>query len=159
MNQIFRKIRNPLQNRPGLGVFQRQKVCVQRLAPEAGQCSLALGAEMAGLGFEMRAIDAVAQQGMADMGEMHPDLMGAPGLELAGQQCGDGLAVAPLKGFLNFPVGDRLTAALLKPTALRCSALDIQRRCSIHHSRADLEGLRGSRHRVAAITIWYDTIF
>ena len=58
---------------------------MQRLAPEGGQGGLAFGAETAGLGLEVRAIDAVAQQGMADMGEMHPDLMGAPGLELAGQ--------------------------------------------------------------------------
>jgi hypothetical protein len=30
---------------------------------------------------------------------------------------------------------------LLKPVALRCSALDIQRRCSIHQIDSDLEGI------------------
>ena len=34
--QIVGQIRNPLENRPGLGVFQRQEVCVQRLASEGG---------------------------------------------------------------------------------------------------------------------------
>ena len=48
----------------------------------------------------------------------------------------------------------RQAAALLKPVALRCSALDIQRRCSIHHSDRHLEASRGSRSRVADITYW-----
>ena len=52
------------------------------------------GAEVAGLGLEVRTIDRVAHQGVADMGEMHPDLMGAAGLELAGKQRGHRLAVA-----------------------------------------------------------------
>jgi hypothetical protein len=82
------------------------------LAAEAGQRGLAFGPEMAGLGLEMRAIDAVAQQGMADMGQVHPDLMGAPGLELAGELRRDRLAVAADEGFLNLPVGDGLAAAL-----------------------------------------------
>src|SRR5258708_6324260 len=67
---------------------------------------------MAGLGFEMWAIDAIAQQRMADISEVHPDLMGAPGLELAGQQRRDRLAVAPVEGFLDLPMGDRLAATL-----------------------------------------------
>src|SRR3982074_3979609 len=67
---------------------------------------------MAGLGFEMRAIDAVAQQRMADMGEVPPDLMGAAGLELAGEQRRDWFAVAPVKELLDLPVGDRLAAGV-----------------------------------------------
>ena len=55
------------------------------MAPEGRQGGLAAGAETAGLGLEVRAIDAVAKQGMADMGEVDPDLMGASGLELAGE--------------------------------------------------------------------------
>src|SRR5258707_12104242 len=65
---------------------------------------------MAGLGLEVRAIDGIAQQGMADMGQMHPDLVGAAGLELTGQQRRDRLAVAPVEGFLDFPVGNPLPA-------------------------------------------------
>src|SRR4030081_1623112 len=67
---------------------------------------------MAGLGFEMRAIDAVAQQRMTDMGEVHPDLMGAAGLKLAGEQRRHRFAVAPVKELLDFPVGDRLAAGV-----------------------------------------------
>src|SRR5258708_28288047 len=83
---------------------------------------------MAGRGLEMRAIDAVAQQGMADMGEMHPDLMGAAGLELAGQQCCDRLAVAPIEGFLNFPMGNGLAAALAHPHFLPGVGMPVDRR-------------------------------
>ena len=78
---------------------------MQRLASEGGQGGLAPGTEVAGLGFEMRAIDAIAHQRMADMGQMHPDLMGASGLQLAGQQGGDRLAVAPVEGSPRFPNG------------------------------------------------------
>src|SRR5439155_4039186 len=89
-----------------------QEICVQRLTPEGGERRLASGAEMAGLGFEMRAIDRIAHQGMADMGQMHPDLVGAPGLELTGQERRDRLAVAPVEGFLDLPVGNRLAAGI-----------------------------------------------
>lgn len=73
-----------MQNLPGLGVFQYQQVCMQRLPVEGGEGGLTFRAQMTGFGFEMRAIDAVAHQGMADMGKMDPDLVGAAGLELAG---------------------------------------------------------------------------
>ena len=73
---------------------------MQRLAPEGGERRLAPGTEMAGLGFEMRTIEGIAHQGVADVGKMHPDLMGAPGLELTGQQRGDGFAVAAVERLL-----------------------------------------------------------
>ena len=47
----------------------------------------------------MGAVDGVAEQGVADMGEMHPDLMGAAGLELAGELRGDRLAVVTVVSF------------------------------------------------------------
>src|SRR5260370_40575740 len=83
---------------------------------------------MAGFGLEMRAIDAVAEQRMADMGEMHPDLMGAPGLELAGQERRDRLAVAPGEGFLDLPVGDRLAAAFAHRHFLPGMRMPVDRR-------------------------------
>src|ERR1700737_494296 len=67
---------------------------------------------MAGLGFEMRAVDAVAHQGGPDMGEMDPDLVGTASLQLAGEQGRDRLAVARVKRFLHLPMGDRLAATL-----------------------------------------------
>ncbi|MHC2247105.1 hypothetical protein ACVJH7_006412 [Bradyrhizobium elkanii] len=49
---------------------------------------------------------------MAEMGEVHPDLMGPPGLEPAREQGGDRLAVAAGKAREHFEMGDRLAAAL-----------------------------------------------
>ena len=46
-----------------------------------------------GLGAEARAVDRIADQGVADMGQMDPDLVGAAGLQPAGQQARDRLAV------------------------------------------------------------------
>src|SRR5437764_12044481 len=88
---------------------------------------------MTGLGLEMRTVHAVAHQGMADMGKMHPDLMGAPGLELTGQQRRDRFAVAPLDAFLDLPMGDALTAALAQRQLLAGLRLASNRR---HHRAA-----------------------
>ena len=49
---------------------------------EAAEELEALRAELARLGLEVRAIDRIAQQRMAGMGEMDPYLVGAAGLEL-----------------------------------------------------------------------------
>ncbi|MBA7467948.1 hypothetical protein ES707_03187 [subsurface metagenome] len=46
------------------------------------------------------------------MGKVHSYLVGAPGLELAGQKRGHRLAVAPIEHLFNLPVRDRLAAAL-----------------------------------------------
>ena len=100
-------------------MFQGQKVCVQRLAIEGRQGRPAAGAEVAGLGLEVRAIDGVAHQGVADMGEMDPDLVGAAGLELAGQQHRDRLAVAAVKRFLQLPMGDGVYGPHFKTKASR----------------------------------------
>src|SRR5258706_16264571 len=83
---------------------------------------------MVGLGLEMRAIDAVAKQRMTDMSEVHPDLMGAPGLELAGQQRRDRLAVAPVEGFLDLPMSDRLAAAFAHRHFLPGMRMPVDRR-------------------------------
>ena len=83
---------------------------MQRLASESGQGHWPCAAEMAGLGFEVRAVDAVAHQRVADVSKMDPDLVGAPGLELARQQRRDRLAVPALEALLELPMGDRLAA-------------------------------------------------
>src|SRR5258708_6269296 len=49
---------------------------------------------------------------MADMSQMDPDLMGAAGLELAGEETGDRLAIAAVKGLAHFIMGDRSAAAV-----------------------------------------------
>src|SRR5438132_862023 len=83
---------------------------MQRLASKGRQRGLAFGAEMAGLGLEMRAINGISHQGMTNMGQMHPDLMGPAGLEPAGEKAGDRLAVASGKRLLDLPMRDRLAA-------------------------------------------------
>src|SRR5580765_2716436 len=100
-----------MQKFPGPGMFQSQQVGMESLPAQCSQRRLALGPEMAGLGLEVGAIDSVAHQGMADMGEVHPDLMGPPGLELAGQKRGDRFAVTALISRLQLPMRDRLAAA------------------------------------------------
>ena len=49
-----------MQKFSGSGVFQSQQVSVEGLPVQGGQRRLALGAELAGLGLEVRAVDAVA---------------------------------------------------------------------------------------------------
>ncbi len=55
---------------------------MQRLAIEGGQGRPGVGAEAVGLCLEVRTVDAVAHQGVTDMGEVDPDLVGPPGLKL-----------------------------------------------------------------------------
>ena len=57
------------------------------------------------LGQETGAIDRVADQRMADMGHMHPDLVGATGFQLAPDQRGDGGQGAG-KPLLRFIAGE-----------------------------------------------------
>ena len=66
---------------------------MQRLAVEARELLLHRLGQIAELGLEALAIDRIADHGRADRGEMHADLMRAPGLERAFDQRGDrGLA-------------------------------------------------------------------
>ena len=65
---------------------------VQRLAAEAARAPPASAPEAcAALVLEARAVDRIAEQRNADRGEMHADLMGAPGLQPAFEQRGDRL--------------------------------------------------------------------
>ena len=67
-----------------------------------------LGAEMTGLGLEAGAVNIVAEQRMADRGQMDPDLVGAAGFEPAGEQARDRCAVGPgiaLEHFPDRPIG------------------------------------------------------
>src|SRR5665647_3586009 len=77
----------------GFGVFDSQEISMQGLSAKTLQSGFCLGAEPAGFGLESGAVGGVAQDRMADMGQMHPDLMGPAGFEGAGEQAGDRLAV------------------------------------------------------------------
>ena len=89
-----------MQNFSSPRVLDGKEVRMERLAVEGDERGLCFLSEMAGLGLEVRAVDGIAHQRMADMGEVHPDLMSPSGLEPAGEQRGDRLAVAPLKHLL-----------------------------------------------------------
>ena len=101
-----------MQNFSGSGMFDREEPGVQGLTAKPIEGRLGPGAELARLGLEMRTIDRVTHQRVAGMGEMHPDLMGAPGLELTGDEHGDRLAAPAIERLLHLPMGDGLAAAL-----------------------------------------------
>src|SRR5450759_4240211 len=66
---------------------------MQGLSSKTFQDSAGGGGKQAGLGLEAGAVAGVAQDRMADMGQMHSNLVGAAGLQGASQQAGDRLAV------------------------------------------------------------------
>src|SRR5208283_5865377 len=71
------------------------------------------------LGAESRSIDIVAQERIADRGQMDPNLVGATGFEPTGEQACDRLAGAgapasfrPAITLEHLPMSDRLAAVL-----------------------------------------------
>src|SRR6266404_4066019 len=93
---------------------------------------------------------------MADMGQMHPDLVGAPGLELAGQERRDRLAVAPVEGFLDLPVGDRLAAGITYRHFLPGMRVPVDRRvygAALAVGDAPHEGRIAALHRAGAAVV------
>src|SRR4051794_35150504 len=83
---------------------------------------------MTGLGCEVWTVDAVAHERVADMCKMHPNLMGAPGFELARHQRRDRFAVPAAEAFLELPMGDRLTAVLAHRHFLPGMRMPVDRR-------------------------------
>ena len=67
---------------------------MQSLSAKTRQRGAGFRASQAGFGLEAGAVCGVAQDRMADMGEMHPDLVGAAGFQGACQEARDRLAVA-----------------------------------------------------------------
>src|SRR5688572_22365121 len=65
-----------------------------------------------GLGLEARAVGLIAQQRMADVREMDPNLVGSPGLQPAGKKARDRFAVGAGVFLQELPVSYRLAAAL-----------------------------------------------
>ena len=90
------------------------------------------------------------------MGEMDPDLMGAAGLELAGQQRRDRLAVAAVEGFLDLPMGDGLAAALAHRHFLPGMRMAVDRRidgAALAVGHVPGEGQIAAPHRAGAAVI------
>src|SRR5262249_58659998 len=67
-------------------------------------------AEQGSLGLESASVGRVAKHRVADMGEVHADLMRAPGLEPAGEQAHRRRSVPARIGILDVPVRYRRAA-------------------------------------------------
>lgn len=93
-------------------MLQDQQISMEGLPAKSGKRRLALRTELAGLGLETGAVNVVAEQRMAEMGEVDADLVGAAGLELTGEQGGDRLAVLTREALDHPPMGHGVTAAL-----------------------------------------------
>src|SRR5262249_58764244 len=84
---------------------------MEGLPLKVSQCVLCAGRQMGGLGAKTRSVDAVAQERMADMSQVHPDLMGAAGLQPAGKKARHATAVNPVVALEHLPMGDGLAPA------------------------------------------------
>src|SRR5262249_36056833 len=70
------------------------------------------GPHPGGFGLEAGPVSGIAQERVSDMGEMHPDLMGASRLKGTGDETRDRLPVGPMKTFQHLPVSDGPTSTL-----------------------------------------------
>ena len=145
-----------MENFSSAGVLYRQKVSVKGLPSEAFEGGAGSRAELAGLGLEVRTIDVVAHQGVTGMGEMDPDLVSAAGLELAGEEGGDGLAVPAIENLPRLPMGDGLAPALAHRHLLAGMGVTVDRRIDgamLAVGRAPSEGQIASPQRAGAAVI------
>src|SRR6478752_6197402 len=79
---------------------------MQSLSAKIPQGRSRFGPKPADLGPEAGAIGRIAQDRVPDMGEVHPDLVGAAGFQSAGQQAGDRLAVGAGELLEQLPMRD-----------------------------------------------------
>ena len=71
------------QDFAGFGVLEAQYMGVEGLSAKGRQRFPCAFRQERGLGFEPGTVGMIAQEWMADMGEVDPNLMGAPGLKAA----------------------------------------------------------------------------
>src|SRR6266481_6751285 len=84
---------------------------MQSLSAKGRERGSGVVGELAGLVLEAAAIDGVAEERMPDRGEVDADLMGAPGLEPAGDEARHRRAIAAAVAFEHLPMGDRRAPA------------------------------------------------
>src|SRR5262249_33450979 len=92
-------------------MFDSEEIGMQSLSAKGGEGGSGAVGELASLGLEAAAIDVVAEEGMSDRGEVDADLVGAPGLEPAGDQARHRRAVVAAVAFEHLPMGDRRAPA------------------------------------------------
>ena len=84
--KIGRQFRPQLKDFTGDGVLDRQYMGMERLPAKGFEGGLGRFGQQGGLGAEPRSVDVIAQERMADRGQMDPNLVGAAGFEPAGEQ-------------------------------------------------------------------------
>src|SRR6185437_2141797 len=110
--QVGWQLRAEFQHLATARVLKAQEIGVQRLAAEGFQGGAGRGREQAGLGLEAGSVSSVAQDRVADMGEVDPDLVGTAGIQGAGQKARGRLAVGAGVALQHFPMRYRRPAAL-----------------------------------------------
>src|SRR5262249_56242911 len=80
---------------------------MQGLSAKGGERGSGVLAELSSFGLEAAAIDVVAEERMPDRGEVDADLVGAPGLEPAGDEARHRRAPAAPGAVGHPPMGDR----------------------------------------------------
>src|SRR5229473_3529563 len=85
---------------------------MQGLSAKGFQRGAGSGRELSSLGLETRAVNVVAEQRMADGGEVDADLVRAARLQPAGEQARDRLPLAAAIAFEHLPMRDRCATAL-----------------------------------------------
>src|SRR6476469_569066 len=85
---------------------------MQSLSAKGLQGVSRLGGEAAGSGLESGPIGRVPQNGVPDMGEMDPDLVGAARFAGAGEKAGQRLSVRAGKSLEHLPMGNRVPTVL-----------------------------------------------
>src|SRR5262245_47002270 len=83
---------------------------MQGLPAKGGYRGTRLRPELVGLGPEAGAVDGITDERMADRGKVDPDLVGAAGLEPAGEQARYRCAVRAGVAFEHLPMGERRAA-------------------------------------------------
>src|SRR5579885_316776 len=84
---------------------------MQRLPPKDFERFPGGGRKAARAGLEAFTVGFIAQQRVANLGEMHSDLVRAAGLQLAFEKGSDRLAILALEDFPHLVMGDRPAAA------------------------------------------------
>ena len=83
--KIVRQAGLETQDVAGFGVLEAQYMGVQGLSAKGLERSARVFGQVDRLGLETRAVGVVSEQRMAQMGEMHPDLVLPAGLQTAGE--------------------------------------------------------------------------
>src|SRR5262249_58114513 len=92
-------------------MFQGKAVCMEGLPAESCEFRPGRHRELARFGLEAGAVSGVAEQGVAEVTQVHPDLMRAAGLKFEFKGRSHGLAVTSREDLQPPPMRDRLAAA------------------------------------------------